>query len=242
MNCALSVPIRRPRGFTLISAIVILVVLAAFGAAIMALSATQHVGSALDIEGARAYQAARSGMEWGLYQRLEAPTRNAYCANPDSPDVSFGFPGTVLAGFTVTVQCSLQQSLQQDSHPVSWRAGATITQISSAGTVASVRPATAGAVEVGMQVRITETESYNGIYSVDAIDTANDSFRIQLTRPDPTRPYPPEEHGIYETRSQALDRRQIIATACNQPVEGRICPNPSPTNSMYVQRVVQVEF
>ena len=41
------------------------------------LSTTQHLGSALDIQGARAYLAARTGIEWGLHKALVA----ASCTN-----------------------------------------------------------------------------------------------------------------------------------------------------------------
>lgn len=88
------------RGFTIVSAIFILVVLAGLGAAILTVSTSQHIGSAMDVQGAKAYQAARAGIEWGLYQRL----RNGACA----PAAAFALPAAVdgLAGFTVTVTCA----------------------------------------------------------------------------------------------------------------------------------------
>lgn len=92
----------KQRGFALASGIFLLVILAALGAFIVAVSTTQHVGSALDVQGARAYQAARAGMEWGLYRQL----RESSCV--DAPGSSFTFPAaaTSLQGFTVTVTCA----------------------------------------------------------------------------------------------------------------------------------------
>ncbi len=91
---------RAARGFTMVTAIFILVVLAALGAAIVTVSTSQQIGSALDVQGARAYQAARAGLEWGLYQRA----RNSSCT--DTPGVSFTFPDApTLSDFTVTVIC-----------------------------------------------------------------------------------------------------------------------------------------
>ncbi len=58
----------RQHGFTLVSAIFLLVVLAALGGFIATVSTTQHIGSALDVSGASAYQAARAGTEWGLFK------------------------------------------------------------------------------------------------------------------------------------------------------------------------------
>jgi MSHA biogenesis protein MshP len=56
------------RGFSLPTAIFLLVILALLGAFMISLSSTQNVTSAQDVQGfKRAYQAARGGMEWALY-------------------------------------------------------------------------------------------------------------------------------------------------------------------------------
>lgn len=81
------------RGFSLVSAIFLLIVLAALGVAMVTISTTQHQSSSLDIEGVRAYQAAKAGIEWGVYQRL----RNNGCAASSAIAVS---------GFTVTIACT----------------------------------------------------------------------------------------------------------------------------------------
>lgn len=87
------------RGFSLVSAIFLLVVMAVLGAAMMNLSVTQHIGSALDMQGARAYQAARAGIEWGMYRTL----RQATCAGGPT---SFSPPAPGMNGLTVTVTCN----------------------------------------------------------------------------------------------------------------------------------------
>lgn len=56
------------RGFGAITAIIILVILASLGAAMVTLSSTQAIDSALDVSATRAWFAARSGIEWGAYQ------------------------------------------------------------------------------------------------------------------------------------------------------------------------------
>ena len=89
---------KRLRGFAIVSAIFILVVLAALGAFILNISSSQQIGSALDVQGVRAYQAARAGIEWGLYRQLQ----NGSCA----ATTSFVPAGATLAGFTVTVECT----------------------------------------------------------------------------------------------------------------------------------------
>ena len=87
------------RGFSLISAIFLLVVIAALGVFAVTLSTTQQQSSALDVMGTRAYQAARAGIEWGTYQAL----RNAGACAAILPAGTF--PGT-LSGFRVTVTCT----------------------------------------------------------------------------------------------------------------------------------------
>jgi MSHA biogenesis protein MshP len=85
------------RGFTIVAAIFLLVVLAALGAFVLTVSSSQHMASAQDLQGARAYQAARSGIEWGAYQVL----RNSSCAA--STPIA---PGGTLSGISVTVLCT----------------------------------------------------------------------------------------------------------------------------------------
>lgn len=99
------------RGFAIVSAIFILVVLAALGAFIVNISTSQQIGSALDVQGVRAYQAARAGIEWGLHQQLPVQRANpptyATCAATFGTSGTFTFPvaAATLQGFTVTVTC-----------------------------------------------------------------------------------------------------------------------------------------
>ncbi|HZV63465.1 MAG TPA: agglutinin biogenesis protein MshP [Telluria sp.] len=95
-------PIRRlgrSTGVGLITAIFLLVVLAGLGVAMVTVFTAQQNSSTLDVQGARAYQAARAGIEWGLYQQF----RNGSCSS-----ATFALPmnGTP-SGFTVAVTCRL---------------------------------------------------------------------------------------------------------------------------------------
>lgn len=85
------------RGFAIVAAIFLVVVLAALGAFMLTFSSVQHITLAQDVQGTRAYQAARTGIEWGAYQVLI----NSSC--PPSTSLTAG--GT-QAGFGITVQCS----------------------------------------------------------------------------------------------------------------------------------------
>jgi MSHA biogenesis protein MshP len=84
------------RGFSLPTAIFLLVILALLGAFMVSLSTTQNVMSAQDVQGSRAYNAARAGMEWALYN-LKLPATTC----PASPT------SLTVDGFTVSVTCSL---------------------------------------------------------------------------------------------------------------------------------------
>ena len=85
------------RGFSLPTAIFLLVILSLLGAFMLSLSTTQSITSAQDVQGARAYRAARGGVEWALYN-LKSVTPNACFASPSV---------FVIDGFSVSVTCSL---------------------------------------------------------------------------------------------------------------------------------------
>ena len=94
-----SAPIRN-RGFLIPSAIFLLVVMAGLAAYLTTISSGQQLGSAKDIAGARAYQAARSGLEWGFFDVLKGTSS---CVGP-AKDVDLD--ATAFPGLSLTVQCS----------------------------------------------------------------------------------------------------------------------------------------
>jgi MSHA biogenesis protein MshP len=58
----------KSKGFSLVSVLFILVVLAALGGYIVKLSLVQHTTTSMSIQSARAWFAASSGLEWATYQ------------------------------------------------------------------------------------------------------------------------------------------------------------------------------
>ena len=66
--CRADAHVRPEAGFSAVTAIVILVILAALGAAIVTITGTRSASAALDVLGTKAYQAARAGIEWGAFQ------------------------------------------------------------------------------------------------------------------------------------------------------------------------------
>jgi len=143
---------RRPRGFAIVSAIFILVVLAALGAFVLNVSTSQQIGSALDVQGVRAYQAARAGLEWGLYRVQSTAAYNfGYTSTdpntracPASPS-SFVPAAPTLAGFTVTVTCTT--TVDGSGGPTIFTVVATACNLPSAGACPNTTAPTSVYVE-----------------------------------------------------------------------------------------------
>ena len=96
------------RGFSLVSAIFLLVVLAALGAAMVSFSTAQNQILAMDILGSRAYQAANAGIEWAAYNIASAPgvaKAPVIIATPGTNALDGNLaPFTVTVGYTVWAQ------------------------------------------------------------------------------------------------------------------------------------------
>lgn len=96
---------RRQGGVSIVAAIFFLVLFAAIAAAMVSLTTGSNVSSAQDIQGSRAYHAARAGVEWGLYQVLDPANATATSAIAALPDCPGPFPGGI-PGFAVNVACA----------------------------------------------------------------------------------------------------------------------------------------
>lgn len=100
-------------GFSLISAIFLLVVIAALATFSVTLSTTQQQSAALDALGARAYQAARAGAEWGAFQITHSGVVGTGfandCQNSSTLHPTASQPPTLSAAqlsvFSVVVEC-----------------------------------------------------------------------------------------------------------------------------------------
>ena len=90
----------KQQGFTLVTAIFILIVLALLGSYMVRLSATQRQTTIYAIQGARAYQAARAGIEWAV-ARIGI---DGTCSAVNGTGMTF----SGLDGFSVTLTCGLQ--------------------------------------------------------------------------------------------------------------------------------------
>jgi len=83
------------KGFSIIMAIFILVVLSLLGSYMVKLSGVQHATALSAVQGARAYYAARSGIEWGIAKLLN----DGSCLTGQSITIN---------NFSVIVDCSDQ--------------------------------------------------------------------------------------------------------------------------------------
>ncbi|WOB07237.1 hypothetical protein [Piscinibacter gummiphilus] len=116
-------PRHRHGGFAMVSAIFLMVVLALLGGLMVSMSNSQQISAVRDTLGARAYYAARAGMEWGAYQALI----NGSCSG------SAALPGAVAAtGFSVQVACSASTGLNEGG------ADYTVYQITSTATAGTL--------------------------------------------------------------------------------------------------------
>jgi MSHA biogenesis protein MshP len=85
------------RGFSLVSAVFLLVVLAALGVYAVRINTMQQQTVTAGLRAAQAFQAARTGVSWGAYRALAAGT----CVSG-----TLNLTEGATAGFTVVVQCT----------------------------------------------------------------------------------------------------------------------------------------
>lgn len=100
---------RQERGFALVAAVFIVVVLALLGIMIVTIGGVQRATTSAAVQGARAYHAARTGIEWGVFQALNntVPTCGAAPSTPTTNTFNLAVAG--LDGFSVSVVCSYTQ-------------------------------------------------------------------------------------------------------------------------------------
>lgn len=133
--------LRRSRGFALVLALFLIVSLSAIGAYLLTVSNVQVESGLMDEQGARAYQSARAGLEWGAYRVL----RNATCP---AGTTTITLPAN-LAGFYAEVTCTSFGAENEGGTPV------TTYRIVSTGCNATPCASGAGAVYVERQLQLT---------------------------------------------------------------------------------------
>lgn len=99
MNVAVMTSPSRQRGFTLVAALFLIVVLAALGIAIVTISGVQRQSVNLSLKETQAYFAARSGLEYASWFATQNPA-----AGCTSTTLTPG--GNQLTGMTITLACA----------------------------------------------------------------------------------------------------------------------------------------
>jgi MSHA biogenesis protein MshP len=111
---------RVQRGFTLIAAIFLLVVVAGLVVFISNIRVVQQTTLLYGVQGAQATQAARSGIEWGIFQSM---MMGSCAATTTVTDAAF-------AGFSVVVQCAQTAHDEGGTNIITYQ----LTAIASRGT------------------------------------------------------------------------------------------------------------
>lgn len=117
---------RGQQGFTLIAALFLLVVVAALVIYIANIRVVQQTTLLYGVQGARAMQAARSGIEWGIYESLGG----AGCPAA----TTFTIPDAALSSFSVDVSCNESTHLEGVTPVTTFQ----LTAIARSGTFGSL--------------------------------------------------------------------------------------------------------
>lgn len=94
---------KHQRGFLLPVAIFLLVVLAGLGAYALNINSVQNNASIQNVQGTRAYHAARAGIEWAAYQIIQTSPLASLGSCPASTTLA-------LDGFSVVINCTASSS------------------------------------------------------------------------------------------------------------------------------------
>jgi MSHA biogenesis protein MshP len=120
-----------------VAAIFLVVVLAAMGGFMVSVSNSQKIMSTQDVQGTRAYWAARAGLEWALASIIASPA-----ACPASP------PATVDTGdvFNLAINCSLK-TYSEGSNTVKIFSVQSVASKGTVGTIGFVERSVSASVE-----------------------------------------------------------------------------------------------
>jgi MSHA biogenesis protein MshP len=135
----------------------LLVVLSMLGAYMLSITGTQQSSSVFDVQGSRAYQAARTGVEWGAWQVLDPNNAIGTAALPTCPasPTHLSSLSGMLSSFTVTVTCSATSTTEGNRNVGAYLIVATACNQPSGGSCPNATP-TAGYLERQMQATLSK--------------------------------------------------------------------------------------
>lgn len=100
---------RPERGFALVAALFLMVIIALVVATMSRLAVSQNADGDLALQQARAYQAARAALEWGI---------NRVRSTGSCPTAVPSLAGGNLAEFTVTLACNARTYTDEGGQPL----------------------------------------------------------------------------------------------------------------------------
>ena len=100
-------------GFSLVTALFLLVILAALGVFVITIRSTQQATSTLSILDARAMAAAQSGMQWAVHRVRNQPV-DLGCGGAGA---GFNLQGPGLDGFSVAISCVATPNIVEGGDP-----------------------------------------------------------------------------------------------------------------------------
>jgi len=104
-----AMPDRHQSGFSLISAIFLIVVVALLGVFMVTIGSVQQTTTTFSLLSSRALYAADSGMQWAMRRVTRDAAAGLNCpAAPASGSVNFTIGNGAITGYTVVVDCSVQ--------------------------------------------------------------------------------------------------------------------------------------
>lgn len=107
-----------PDGFSLVSALFLLVAISTAGAFLVRVSGVQRTTTSLGLLGAKAFHAARSAIEWNLHRALTLP---GSCPGGAPTTSAFTLAEGGLAGFSVTVTCQSEAHVEAGASSTFYR-------------------------------------------------------------------------------------------------------------------------
>ncbi len=128
------------RGFSLISAIFLLVVVAALGTFAVTLSTSQNQSQTMDIVGARAYQAALAGIEWAAFHVAQTAASAPAAWGGCVAGANVAVAGNLAVFSPVTVNCNA--TLSNEAGVTIW-----VYDVSAVAATTGALPGSANYVE-----------------------------------------------------------------------------------------------
>jgi Tfp pilus assembly protein PilX len=202
-------------GFLLVTAIFLLVVLAALGAFILTISGTQQTSSALDVQGSRAYQAARAGIEWASYQLLITPPAAVVLVDATSTglttsaslSISHTVSGTnrlMLVGVSITRETGGAPSVSSITYNVVQNLSLVGAQATSDGK---------GRIEIWKLVA-PDTGTHNVVVTLSAAPDSATAGVMTFTGVDPSTPLGAFASAMADSGTASV----TVASAANELV------------------------